>query len=53
LSNVKKPRIEKPTDSLQTHELGAVRTVQVDQGVRSAKVPLDENSIATLLWRQL
>jgi glucosylceramidase len=30
---------------------GAARTVQVNQGLSSATVPLEENSIATLVWR--
>ncbi len=30
--------------------LGAARTVQVNQGLSSAAVPLAENSIATLVW---
>jgi glucosylceramidase len=31
--------------------LGAARTVQVNQGLNSAMVPLEENSIATLVWK--
>ncbi len=31
--------------------LGAARTIQVNQGLNSAMVPLEENSIATLVWR--
>jgi glucosylceramidase len=30
---------------------GAARTVQVNQGLRSATVPLEENSLATLVWK--
>jgi len=30
--------------------LGAARTVQVNQGLRSALVPMEENSIASLVW---
>ena len=31
--------------------LAAARTVQVNQGLLSAKVMLEENSVATLVWR--
>jgi glucosylceramidase len=31
--------------------LGAARTMQVNQGLGSASVPLEENSIATLVWK--
>src|SRR3984893_18933084 len=31
--------------------LGAARTVQVNQGLLSAKVMLEENSVATLVWK--
>ena len=31
--------------------LGAARSVQVNQGLNSATVPLEENSIATLVWK--
>ena len=31
--------------------LGVARTVQVNQGLSSAIVPLEENSIATLVWK--
>ena len=31
--------------------LGAARTVQLNQGLSSATVSLDENSIATLVWK--
>jgi glucosylceramidase len=30
---------------------GAARTLQINLGLSSAKVPLEENSIATLVWR--
>jgi glucosylceramidase len=30
--------------------LGAARTVQVNQGLSSALVPLEENSMASLVW---
>ena len=30
--------------------LGAARTVQVNQGLSSAAIALEENSIATLIW---
>jgi O-glycosyl hydrolase len=31
--------------------LGAARTVQINQGLSSAKVNLEENSVATLVWK--
>ena len=31
--------------------LGAPRTIQLNQGFSSATVPLEENSIATLVWK--
>src|SRR5258708_1120298 len=31
--------------------LGAARTIQVNQGLLSAKVMLEENSVATLVWK--
>ena len=31
--------------------LGPARTIQVNQGLSSAAVPLEENSIATLTWK--
>ena len=30
--------------------LGAARTVQVNHGLRSAQIPMEENSVASLVW---
>jgi len=31
--------------------LGSARTIEINQGLSSATIPLEENSIATLLWK--